>query len=94
MPFGLIVECRRKEENDQDHQFFDQIYKTEDTTLLEGNHQEPKCKISWEIDEADHHHDHLQDFNKIKITNYNWFNQNGETDIHHHQSQNLILHHL
>jgi hypothetical protein len=85
---------RRKEENDQDHQFLDQIYKPEDTISSEDNHQERKCKISWEIEEADHHLGHLQDFNNTKILNYNWFNHNGETDPHHHLSQNLTLHHL
>ncbi len=49
--------------------------------------------ISWEIEEADYHLNHLQDFNKIKISNYNWFNKNGETDLHHHLSQNLTHHH-
>jgi hypothetical protein len=84
---------RRKEENDPDHQLLDQIYKTEDTISLEDNHQMPKCRISWEIEEADHHLIHLQDFNKTKTLNYNWFNKDGETDLHHHQSQNLTLHH-
>ena len=85
---------RRKEENDQDHQLLDQIYKPEDTISLEDNHQMPNCRISWEIKEVDHHPDHLQDFNNNKILNYNWFNKNGDTDIHHHLSQNLTLHHL
>ncbi len=85
---------RRKEENDPDHQPLDQIYKTEDTISLEDYYQMPKCRISWEIEEADHHLIHLQGFNKTKELNYNWFSQNGETDMHHHQSQNPILHHL